>query len=130
MKLKTETYKGYKIYFKKYSDGSSVMASAGDINKYDGKTLFYAEAKTKNDVIKMIKDIIDTYNDVGKYIELIFKKSQGQLLGKISKGVLEEYNPRTLIGKVSSKRMINGRLQNVFYKGRMKRIAHRTYEVI
>ena len=128
--LKTETYKGYKVYFKRHSDGASVMASAGDINKYDGKALFYAEAKTKAEVFRLIKRSIDVYKDVGKYINLNFKPMPGEVIGKLSKGVLESYNERSMIGKVSGKRMIHGKLQNVSYTGRMKRVGHREYMVI
>jgi hypothetical protein len=58
-KLKSETYKGYTIYFEKDKNEQWVFAGAGKQNKYDGKYQFYIERPTKNQALSELKKQID-----------------------------------------------------------------------
>jgi len=51
--MKSEIFKGQKIYFKR--DKEIVMASSGAINKYDGKPKYFDFGATKKEAFQNIK---------------------------------------------------------------------------
>jgi len=53
--LKTETFKGQKVHFKRSHDGVGVMSVSGEVNKYDGKTKYYDFGANKKEAFDNIK---------------------------------------------------------------------------